>query len=111
MAWLNRDKKHADAQRCDFLCWVDTYLLPISRQSYTAKDLYGARFTVIHSYSAESKLSREGNAAKLYYSSGPEEKENLQKDIDFTKEPNTKTIDLKVLFTDIKKAINQFLDD
>jgi len=42
---------------------------------------------------------------------GPEEKENLQKDIDFTKEPNTKTIDLKVLITDTKKAINQFLDD
>ena len=111
MAWLNRDKKHAAVQRCDFLCWVDTYLLPISKQSYTAKDLYGARCSVIHSYSAESKLSREGKAAKLNYSLGPEEKENLQKDIDFTKELNTKAIDLKVLFTDTKKAINQFLDD
>jgi hypothetical protein len=65
MAWLNRAEGHEDVVRNDFLLWVDTFLLPESRISFNALDLYAARCAILHSYSAESKLSRHGKAIKI----------------------------------------------
>ena len=66
--------------------------------------------SVVHSYSAESRLSRKEKAAKLFYAWGEFEKEELQKLIDESREPNTKAINLDILISDTKNGINRFLD-
>ena len=67
MAWLDRDENHKDVRRSDFIKWVETYLLPNYRFSCTALDLYAARCAIIHSYSSESSLSRNGEANMIFY--------------------------------------------
>ncbi|MHA1525929.1 MAG: hypothetical protein ACTSQD_02765 [Promethearchaeota archaeon] len=109
MASLDRETSHDYVLRCDFLAWVDTYILPYSTQRYNSIDLYAARCSLIHSYSAESRLSNNEEAAKLYYAQGPKKKKDLQEMIDRTKEPNTKAIDSNELIGDTKKGIERFL--
>jgi len=67
LAWLDRDESHVDVQRSDFIRWVENYLLPNWQSSVTAVDLYAARCSLLHSYSPESKLTREGRADRIYY--------------------------------------------
>lgn len=66
MAWLNRPKSHADVQRSDFVEWAEKYLLPGTKLACSAIDLYAARCSLLHSYTAESRLSREGKAKQVF---------------------------------------------
>lgn len=78
MAWLDRDEKAEDVTRSDFVQWVETYLLPHSDLSCTAIDLYAARCAVVHSYSSESRLSRERKAKAISYAWGTAKEETLR---------------------------------
>lgn len=82
MAWLNRDKTHTDNVRSDFKSWVGNYLLRDSGLNYDANDLYAARCSILHSYTPESKLSRQGEAKMIFYSWGVADGKQLQKYID-----------------------------
>jgi hypothetical protein len=83
MAWLNRFETHDDVDRSDFIWWVEKYLLPDSGLSCSAIDLYGARCSLLHSYTSESRLSRKGGAKSIYYTWGtksPDDLQNLMKE-------------------------------
>ena len=95
MAWLNRDKTHEDNDRTDFKNWVDNYLLPDSGLNCSAIDLYAARCAILHSYTAQSLLSRAGKARKIYYVWGSTAGDELQKYIDLSYESG-KTIALSI---------------
>ena len=86
MSWLNRDEKHQNNKRSDFKSWIDNYLLPDSGLNCSANDLYAARCSILHSYTAESILSLEGKAMKIFYAWGTADGSNLQKYIDASSE-------------------------
>lgn len=82
MAWLNRPKSHENVEPDDFIEWADRYLLPGTRLTCSALDLYGARCGLIHSYIAESRRSRRGEAKMIFYAWGTGRAEELQRKLD-----------------------------
>ena len=109
MAWLDRDENHNDVRRSDFIKWVETYLLPNYLFSCTALDLYAARCAIIHSYSSESSLSRNGEANMIFYTWGTATNENLQNHIYHIGCSNIRTIHIDKLFYALKDGTNKFL--
>jgi hypothetical protein len=71
----NRSESTKDA----FVRWVDTYMLPNSALQFSAIDLYAARCGIVHAFSAESDLSRDGRAKKLVYAWGTATADSLRK--------------------------------
>ena len=67
LAALTRDSVKTRATRREFTDWVDRYLLQELTGDLTAIDIYGARCGVVHTYSRDSELAREGKAKLLVY--------------------------------------------
>jgi hypothetical protein len=60
-----------------FMKWVKKYLLKSTSLSCTASDLYGARCGIVHTFSAESDMSRKGKARQIVYAWGDAKTEPL----------------------------------
>jgi len=80
-AWLTADHD-GDVTRDDFIAWVERYLLPQSKLTCSAIDLYAARCGVLHSMSAYSRLQRRGNARLICYVWGAPGTASLQATLD-----------------------------
>lgn len=105
---LDRDAAHQDVQRSDFLRWVNTYLLPDPALQCSAVDLYAARCSLLHTYSAESRLSREGEAVQVWYAWGNRSADELQQAID-TRGTAAVAVHVDGLIAALRKGIEQFL--
>lgn len=80
MGWLARPAGKPDSDRSDFIRWVELYLFPATGIDCSALDLYAARCGILHSQAAEARLTREEEAAEIWYASGkpiPHELESL----------------------------------
>lgn len=108
MAWLDRPKSKPDVQGSDFIGWVEKYLLSDSGISCNGADLYSARCAIIHSYTAESKKTREGKAQKVYYCWGEAKVEDLQELINFKGNSSTVALHIEELFKSFRKAYASF---
>jgi hypothetical protein len=69
LAWASLPS--GDVTRSDFCNWVNQYMDPQSSLGCSSEDLYAARCGMLHSSTAESKLSREGRASELWYVTSP----------------------------------------
>lgn len=63
LAFLSLPLKKKDVTKKDFINWVKKYM-----SQYNAIEIYSARCALVHTYSAESKLSRKGFSRKISYS-------------------------------------------
>ena len=70
LASLARPANAQETSGTNFRAWVDQYLLPGSRLKCNADDIWGARCGLLHTYTPESRHSRDGRARKLFYISG-----------------------------------------
>lgn len=109
MAWLDREVSHEDVQRDDFIHWVETYLLSGSELSCRAIDLYAARCSLLHSNTAESALTRKGDATRIFYAWGIAQKQNLEKLIDSVDASSAKAIHIEALFSSLQIGVAKFL--
>ncbi|MBA7475606.1 hypothetical protein ES707_10978 [subsurface metagenome] len=75
LAWLTREHDRLNVERKDFMDFADKYLLPDSGLSCSSEELYSARCGLLHCNTAESTISRSGEARYLSYATGlsPEE--------------------------------------
>jgi len=73
---LSRPASKTDAQRSDFIIWVDRYM-PCDKLSLTGTDLYGARCGIVHAMTSESRLQREGKVKRVFYTWGTAQPEPL----------------------------------
>jgi hypothetical protein len=69
LAWASLPS--GDVTRSDFCNWVSRYLDPQLSLGCSSDDLYAARCGMLHSSTAESKMSREGRASELWYVTSP----------------------------------------
>lgn len=69
LSWVNRPS--GDVTRSDFCSWVREYMDPRANLGCSPEDLYAARCGMLHSGTAESKMSREGRARELWYGTSP----------------------------------------
>ena len=82
LASLCRPESREFVEKEDFLNWTDEFLLPESELPCKALDLYAARCSLLHSFTAESALSRYKGAKQLYYSYGKADAKKYQKRLD-----------------------------
>lgn len=67
MAYLSMPENQDDVQRNNFVEWVNKYIKFSCKEQITGLDLYGARCGMLHNYSTQSKLSREGKCRQIGY--------------------------------------------
>ena len=111
LAWLNRPQSHPDVVKSDFISWVDQFMLPQSGLLCSAIDLYSARCGIVHSYQAESKLTRENKVKQIWYAWGKGDANRLMNRIDQAKRNEIAVaVQVEGLLDALKKGFNNFLE-
>lgn len=64
---LSRPVGQPETEKSVFISWVNKYVKPRGSIGCSAQDLYAARCGVLHSYSADSRLGRQGQVRRLIY--------------------------------------------
>jgi hypothetical protein len=109
MAWLNRDESHQENNRNDFKNWVNKDLLPESGLNCNADDLYGARCSILHSYTAESTMSNQGMAKMICYAWGTIDESKCQRFIDLSSQKGKAIVmNIDTLNSAFKVGIQRF---
>ncbi len=70
LAWLVRAHDRPNVEKADFADFVGEYLLPSSGLPCDSEELYSARCGLLHCNTAESNISRAGNARYFSYATG-----------------------------------------
>ena len=85
MGLLDASPFQIDATGDSFKNWVKKYLLQNPDIEFSDVDLWAARCSVLHTFTSESKLSRNGQAKQLQYYGGDKSSEQAQHFIAYTK--------------------------
>lgn len=105
LAALTRPVEAADTSRDHFIAWTSQYLHPEGRLGCSAKDLYSARCGVLHGYTGDSRMVRNGEARSLVYewAGGPA----ADKSVPLPE--GALVIEVEALQSSVRKACAEFL--
>ena len=108
LTWANLPS--GDVAQRDFIAWVDKYIEPEGELGCTANDLYAARCGLVHSSTAESRKSRQGEASEIWYVTSPQSITLLQ---EYAKRSNndTKIVYFTALLAAFVDASQKFCDE
>ena len=106
MAFLSMPSGKTRSTRSDFIKWVDKYMKVGSEQPYEGIDIYGARCGIVHSYSAESDLSKNDKCKVVGYVVG-KGCHVYKPDVD----SDLMILDVTVFVHDFIDAVTRFLED
>jgi hypothetical protein len=67
MAYLSMPEGQQDVTPNDFIKWSDRYIQFPGKERLTGADLYGARCAMLHSFGAQSKMSRTGRCRVILW--------------------------------------------
>lgn len=109
-AWLASDNADISSKK-RFVKWVNRYMAPHTRLACSAQDLYGARCGMVHSFAAESSLSRRGEAKQILYAYGESDAAKLHEMIAFAEIDYFLVVYSDDLFKAVREGIQAFLDD
>ena len=104
MAFLNMPTSQSDVKRTDFIEWTERYLKLVRPAQLTGADLYGARCALLHTYSSESAMSRDGKCRQLMFVD-PDPGSPVRE----TKVPELILVGVSALKTDLFAGIDSFL--
>lgn len=100
---------HQIVKPSDFIKWIDSFLLPLSDLSCTAKELYAARCGLLHQNTAASNnLSSE--MKNIFYTWGTAEPEKGLEHVDESKRDKCIFINVDALNSALYKGILAFLE-
>jgi len=106
MAFLSMPAGKQKVGRSDFKNWIEKYMKtdPAQPYQYDKEDLYGARCGIVHTYGAESDLSKENKCKKIVY------KPNcLNHFYDPAKHPDLVVLGVDLFIRDFYDAVDNFL--
>ena len=108
MAFLSMPEGKQNVARSDFKEWVTKYMKTDSAQpyQYNADDLYGSRCGIVHTYGAESDLSRENRCRKIVFRLNC-----LKHFYEPNKEPDLVILGIDLFIRDFFDAIDKFILD
>ena len=86
-----------------FIRWADSYLIPAKSLACTAIELYSARCGILHTMTAESDLSRSGQARAIYYSWGSADSSALNSAIEMSEAKG------KVVIVNVEELSDAFM--
>jgi hypothetical protein len=110
LAALNRPEGKEEGTRKDFKDWCEKYMLSNQQLPCSSSDLYSARCGVVHSYSSQSRLTRNKEAKEIVYSWGNQSPEPL-KDILNSIDYPAHVLHVETLVDVFKAAVNDFLEE
>lgn len=111
MAWLYRPEQDDAVTRENFIAWTEKFINPEDSLKCTAIDLYAARCSIIHSFTYESKLTREGTSKQIFYTLGDANPDKLQKIMDF-KHPNTTIVlSIEALYKSFQEGVFGYINE
>ncbi len=99
-----------EATRRYFMRWVETYILKKNEYEVTAIDLYAARCGVLHAFSPDSDLFKEGKARRIAYSWGTASVDKLRDSISTTSH-DLAAVHLNSFVRAFMSGIADFMDD
>lgn len=67
MATLSRPAGQDDVKGEDFVAWAQRYMRFPCQEQLSGLDFYGARCAMLHTYSSESRISRQGRCRQVGY--------------------------------------------
>jgi hypothetical protein len=106
MAFLAMPAGQSTQGKRDFVSWVDTYLKGDQSQpyQYCGIDVYTARCSLLHAFSAETEAHRKDPAIRLfgYVDNGPHAFNQAES-------PRLVIISVAVLIQDLTKAVERFV--
>jgi len=107
MAFLYMPEEKQKVEKSDFINWVENYLKTEVAQpyQYNGVDLYGARCGIVHTYSAESDLSKKNISKKIGYIKG------FNHFYDPVKHPELVILGLDLFIQDFYDAVDKFIAD
>lgn len=109
LSWLNRESSHIDSVKSDFIKWCNLFLEPKKNFSCSAEDLYSARCGILHSYTAYSRMTRNGEAKQLWYSWGNTDFKKFEEIIKISKYRElAKPIQIEKLIETLNEGIINF---
>jgi hypothetical protein len=82
---LDAPPTQVSATGASYKAWAKKYLLPLANGEFNEVDLWGARCAVLHTFTSESDLSRDGKARELQFYSGDKSSEAARRFVAFTK--------------------------
>lgn len=109
LGWLEYGDSLKSGPR--FRKWADSYILPLPRSSCNATDLWGARCGLIHTFTADSDLSRKNKARKIVYAWGTSEINTLNEMILLGKMNDYVAVKIEDLSGAFQNGIESFLVD
>jgi hypothetical protein len=112
MGWLYSDDPKANISH-NFKRWVSRYVTTGSSLRCTPDDLWAARCALLHTFTAESKLSDKGKARRLCYAWGNASISQLHAAIDSRPGMAQKFVGVHVneLFRQLCDGMTRFLGD
>jgi hypothetical protein len=106
MAFLSLPAGQTTQEKKDFIKWVDTYLNadPIQKYQYRGIDVYAARCSLLHAFSAETEAHRKDPSIVMfgYADNGPHA-------FDAAESTRLAVISVAVLIHDLCKAVHSFV--
>lgn len=108
LATLGMPKDKKQSTRQDYIKWCEQFIIPQNLLNCTATDLYAARCSIVHTYTAESGLSRDGKANEIVYAWGNREPEPFQNALDKLGLPQ-RVIHVETLLKAFRFATEEFL--
>ncbi|MEK6776664.1 MAG: hypothetical protein AABY87_07285 [bacterium] len=108
MAFLSMPAGKQKVGRSDFENWVEKYMKtgPEQPYQYNKEDLYGARCGIVHTYGAESDLSRKNQCKKIVYKIN-----SLKHFYEPAKHPDLVLLGIDLFVRDFYDAVDKFLVD
>jgi hypothetical protein len=93
-----------------FMRWVETYILHKAEYEVTAIELYAARCGVLHAFSPDSDLFKNGKARRIAYSWGTASVDKLRDSIKTTSH-DLAALHLNTFVRAFMNGIADFMDD
>jgi hypothetical protein len=107
--WLASAKPSVEV-RCRFCRWVERWLLPAKPLGCTALDLYGARCGILHTFTSDSDLSRQGKARRICYAFGSSTVEGLERKLASLGRTDCIAMHLDHLFEGFRLGLANYLE-
>ena len=110
VGWL--DSCDEFSSTTSFVNWVDAYLLKAKALRCTSLELYAARCGLLHTFTADSKLSSQRMARRIVYAWGRASTGDLQRTIDvISKSQEYVAVHANDLHEAWRLGVGQFVED
>src|ERR1035437_9893535 len=108
--WLYSANPNA-ASWVRFTAWVSKYLLPAGNLGCTPLELYGARCGIVHNFTSESNLSKEGKVRQIIYAWGASSIDTLREMSAITKMEDFTEVKVEGLIASFRQGLAHFFED